>query len=123
MIAETLAAVRAFLGDRTAAITAGSICLALPTFWFMGRCIMWHRKRRKPWDTGAFGLSVAGAVAAVWFMLEAMFNVGTPPPHWRIYVVVLSFALLHHSIVKAIDLWASTAKPPAARPENQASAR
>lgn len=46
-----------------------------------------------------YGLNVGGAVVATWFLVEAIFNVGRPPAHWRIYVLVLSLGLFHRSLM------------------------
>lgn len=102
------------MADRAVAISVASMLIVPATLWFMIRCLMWHRENKKPWDTGAFGLNLGGAVAAVWFLAEAILDVGTPPGHWRIYVLVLSLALLHHSAQKCLEMWITTRRPPTA---------
>lgn len=101
------------MADRVVAVSLAGVLIAPITICFMIRCLMWHRESHKPWDTGAFGLNLGGAVAATWFLVEALLDVGDPPGHWRIYVIVLSLALLHHSAQKCIEMWITTRKPPA----------
>lgn len=117
-----IAWLQAQMTDRAVAVSLASVLIVPVTLWFMIRCLMWHRESRKPWDTGAFGLNFGGAVAAAWFLAEAMLDVGDPPAHWRIYVVVLSFALLHHSVLKCMEMWITTRKTPAPASATSASA-
>jgi hypothetical protein len=103
---------REFMADRTNAVTIPALLLVPVSVWFMVRCLLWHRERRPPWDTASFALNFAGGLAALWFIAEAILNVSDPPNSWRIYVIVLSLALLHHSASKCIDAWTLSRKPP-----------
>ncbi len=112
MAATVLNWIRVGMADRTNAVTLAAAVIVPMSALFMARCLMWHREKRPPWDTATFALNLGGAFAAVWFIVEAILNVSDPPSSWRIYVIVLSLSLLHHSIKKAIDSWALSRKPP-----------
>ncbi len=121
MISSVGAWMAGLASNRQSAITFASLMITPPTLLFMTRCLRWHGGRKTPWDTGAFGLNVGGAVAASWMIVEAILDVGAPPGHWRVYVVILSVALLHHSLEKSFALWRESRRPPDAKEPAQES--
>jgi hypothetical protein len=81
------------------------------TILFKALCVMRDAKS-EPWDVVMFASSIGGIVAALWMIGESALNVGHPPGHWRIYVVIVSLGFASFLFDKCRGMWPRRLKPP-----------